>query len=238
MKIFIGPYKNWFGPHQLAEKICFWVKPVKDEHGFESKPEWVYNFGLFLAHGFGYKEKKSKKFLFVVGDEPKTWLYKLLIWIDSKRKRKIKIQIDKFDAWNADHTLSLIILPLLEKVQSDKHGAPYVDDSDVPVGLRTTAAKPKENEWDVDEHHFKRWDYVINEMIFAFKLQLKDDWEQDFYSGVDETLLVEDSESGLIRLKNGPNHTKKFDEERYNRVVTRQKNGFRLFGKYFQSLWT
>ena len=27
MKVKIGPYKNWFGPYQLAEKILFWKDP-------------------------------------------------------------------------------------------------------------------------------------------------------------------------------------------------------------------
>jgi len=45
MKVYIGPYKNWFGPYQLAEKLCFWVKPVTDKYGIKSKPDWVHNFG-------------------------------------------------------------------------------------------------------------------------------------------------------------------------------------------------
>jgi hypothetical protein len=45
MKVYIGPYKNWFGPYQLAEKLCFWAKPVTDKYGIKSKPDWVHNFG-------------------------------------------------------------------------------------------------------------------------------------------------------------------------------------------------
>ena len=45
MKVKIGPYKDYFGPYQLAEKLCFWAKPVKDEWGIEDKPDWVHNFG-------------------------------------------------------------------------------------------------------------------------------------------------------------------------------------------------
>ena len=51
MKIKIGGYKRWFGPYQLAELLCFWAKPVKDKYDFESKPDWVHNFGEWLAHG-------------------------------------------------------------------------------------------------------------------------------------------------------------------------------------------
>ena len=36
MKVKIGPYKNWFGPYQLAELLCFWAKEtVVDEYGMK-----------------------------------------------------------------------------------------------------------------------------------------------------------------------------------------------------------
>jgi len=34
MKVYIGPYKDWFGPYQLAEKLMFWVPKEKDEYVF------------------------------------------------------------------------------------------------------------------------------------------------------------------------------------------------------------
>ena len=51
MKVKIGTYTKWVGPYQLAELLCFWAKPVEDEHGFKSKPDYVHNFGEWLAHG-------------------------------------------------------------------------------------------------------------------------------------------------------------------------------------------
>jgi molybdopterin molybdotransferase len=48
------------------------------------------------------------------------------------------------------------------------------DDIDVPEELRSTSAPPKENEYDTDANHFARWDWVMDEMIFAFEYQLKD----------------------------------------------------------------
>ena len=59
MKVHIGPYKNWIGPYQLADALCFWVKEVEDEYGIKSKPDWVHNFGEFLAHGF-HKETEEE----------------------------------------------------------------------------------------------------------------------------------------------------------------------------------
>lgn len=109
-----------------------------------------------------------------------------------------------------DHTLSYIIVPMLKQLKETKHGAPFVDDEDVPEYLRSTAAKPKENEWDVDEFHFDRWDWVMDEMIWSFE-HMYNDWETEYYN-----------------------------KEDYNgmRVVEdRMSNGFRLFGKYYRGLW-
>ena len=59
--------------------------------------------------------------------------------------------------------------------------APLVDDEDVPEELRSTAAPAKENDWDVDENHFKRWDWVLDEMIWAFEQALNYDDDAHFF---------------------------------------------------------
>jgi hypothetical protein len=219
MKVKIGPYKEWIGPYQIAEFICFWAKKEKDEQGFYSKPNWVYNFGHWLAHGKidDESEKITDLSELLSKNETihKTWLYRLCDWIYSKRKRKIYIKIDKWDTWSMDSTLALIILPMLKKLKESKRGASCVDDEDVPEELRSTNALPKENEWDTDSNHFKRWDWVLDEMIFAFDKKNDDDWENSQF----------DSSFKLI------------NQEEYEKTLKRIKNGFRLFGKYYESLW-
>jgi len=49
MKVVIGKYHTWIGPYQIAEALCFWAKPVKDEIGMPRKPDWVHLFGNWLA---------------------------------------------------------------------------------------------------------------------------------------------------------------------------------------------
>ena len=152
MKIYIGPYKNWVGPYQIAEALCFWAKPVKDEYDMESKPKWVHDFGTWLSHGTTKEEIVESK------NAPETWLLKLCQWIESKRNRVSYIKIDKYDTWSMDHTLAMIVLPMLKQLQATKHGAPNVDDEDVPEELKSTSAPAKEKEYDTDGNHFKRWD--------------------------------------------------------------------------------
>ena len=190
MKVYIGPYRNWTGPYQIAEKLLFWMDKNKDSR--------VDNFGEWLA--------KSDTIVNVCE------------WIYSKKKRKTKIRIDKYDTWSMDHTLALIILPMLKQLKATKHGSPYTDDEDVPENLRSTAAEPKENEWDTDSNLFKRWDWVMDEMIYAFEKELDEDWEMEIYQREPEG----------------------WDDEKFaDRKVIQDRiaNGFRLFGKYYQGLW-
>lgn len=239
MKVIIGPYKNWFGPYQLAETLCFWVKPEIDEHGFERKPAWVHNFGEWLAHGSIEPEPAiGERRRWLRDERHNTWLYKLLLWIDSKKKRKQLVRIDKWDTWNMDTTLALIVLPMLKQLQASKHGAPYTEDDDVPEELRSTSAPPKENEYDTDENHFKRWDWIMGEMIFAFE-NLLEPKHDEFRSGEMDLEWIKDTHNGktVYRMEHGPNHTVEYDEEGRAAYDKRIDNGFRLFGKYYRALW-
>lgn len=153
----------------------------------------------------------------------------------STKERKIEVRIDPWDIWSLDQTLALIIHPALVLLKEKTHGAPDVPDSDVPDELKAT---PKENEWDTDSNHFKRWDYVLDEMIWAFG-QVNLDWKKQFFSGDVDRYFEEISVEGetLYEWKPGPNHTFKIDYEGMKIHEDRMQNGFRLFGKFFQNLW-
>ena len=168
--------------------------------------------------------------------------------------QKVKVQIDKWDTWNMDCTLAHIIHPMLIQLKATKHGAPNVDDCDVPENIRSTSAAPRENDYDTDEFHFDRWDYVLDEMIWAFSQKLTD-WESQYYSGTPDYLHQAYDENDhkigdpfkwptkapkghkYSQLVHGPNHTFKMDLEGIKAHDERMKNGFRLFGKYYNGLW-
>ena len=148
-------------------------------------------------------------------------------YTDDNTARQIDIRIDPFDTWDADHTLALIIVPVLKQLKATKHGAPLTDDEDVPEHLRSTSAPPKENNWDVDANHFKRWDWIMDEMIWAMEQVIKDD-EGQFYdhSEVDEEA---DLNTQVQQIK--------IDRKGLQQYHERIQKGCLLFGKYFQSLW-
>ena len=158
--------------------------------------------------------------------------------LTAKQERKIKIRIDKYDTWSMDHTLALIVVPMLKQLKATKRGSPFVDDEDVPEELRSSAAReltPTEKNY--DELFHKRWEWVLGEMIYAFESEMNDDWDEQFESGVCDWKSVEKEMPNYWTLEEGPDHTFKVDEEARQAAWKRRKNGMLLFGKYYNSLW-
>ena len=239
MKIKMGKYKSAINCYGLAEKLCFWVKPIKDEYGMKSRPDWVHHFGEWLTYGSVKPEPKVGEVFSMFDDGRKlTWFARFLGWVQGDQDRTIKIQIDPWDTWSMDHTLAMIIVPMLKQLKETKHGAPFVDDEDVPEELKSMSAPAKENEWDTDDNHFKRWDYVLDEMIWAFQHIVNDDnWQEEFYSGTPKFKSIQ-LENGMSRfIKDTGPDAFKVDYVRMQQVEDRIKNGTKLFGKYYRSLW-
>ena len=121
------------------------------------------------------------------------------------------IRIDPWDTWSMDHTLAPIILPMLRQLADTKHGAPDVDYEDVPEELLPNEAEIEAYKRDgsTDIHFFARWDYVMDEMIYAF----------DCKANKDDVIMRFESMEEIEK-----------EQERIS-------NGFRLFGKYYEALW-
>lgn len=227
MKVKIGKYTTWIGPYQIAEALCWWAKPGRDEYGFKVKPDFVHRFGTWLSTN---------------RDGSDSWLLKVCNWVESKKSRQIYVKIDRWDTWSMDHTLSHIIAPMLVQLQASKHGAPFVADEDVPDHLKSTSAPPTENSWDTDANHFLRWDYVLAEMIFAFEAKRLGTWQDKYSSGVHDwssepCAWDETGKPTMYRMVSGPNDTYKCDYDAMAVEQARITNGFRLFGKYYENLW-
>jgi hypothetical protein len=217
MKVYINKYRHhWLSPYTILEKVFFWRE-------------------------IEYEEVLIDRLATLL--EPACQgLQKVLDIIHPKVDY---VKIDKWDTWSMDATLAKIILPMLKQLKDTKHGAPNVDDEDVPEELRSTvpaAEQAKENEWDVDGNHFKRWDYVLNEIIWAFEQKNDDNWTDQYYSGVADYIHVECDEvhptyGKLFTMKPGPNHTQVVDWDGMKAHQERMTNGFKLFGKYYEGLW-
>jgi len=139
-----------------------------------------------------------------------------------------EIEIHEHDTWSMDHTLSPIILPMLKQLKETKHGAPAVSLKDVPESLWPVGEKGISKLYthgETDENYFKRWDYVLDEMIWAFE-QKTLDWEKQYYGKwiTDESKML------------GGYH-ESIDYVGIRAHQKRMSNGFCLFGKYYENLW-
>jgi hypothetical protein len=162
-------------------------------------------------------------------------------------ERKISVKIEDHDIWNLDHTLALVIHPALVMLKDKQLGAPNTDDEDAPERLRSTKAKPKKNEYDSDSNHFKRWDWILGEMIFAFDQIATNGLEaSNFSTGeldidwipIDKQGQKTTEESAIAyEMVKKKSSTYKFNQKAYEKRMARVKNGLRLFSKYYFGLW-
>ena len=222
MKVYFSGYRHhWISPYTILSKVCFWEKDKDVFYNLDDDPNHKY-------------EKWTNRLMPFCAA-----IHKFLDFIHPQVRY---IKIDKWDTWSMDHTLAYIILPMLKQLQETKHGSPYVDDFDVPEELKSTSAPAKENEWDTDSNHFKRWDWALGEMIFAFECKVDDTWQDEFSSGEHDVKSVpcewdDNGKPKMYKMEKGPNDTYKCDYDGIKKVQDRISNGFRLFGKYYEHLW-
>lgn len=99
----------------------------------------------------------------------------------------VSVEIDPEDTYSMDHTLSYIIVPMLEQLKATGQTSHDVDKDDVPEYLY------KSNGYIVeafpDSNYEKRWNYVLDEMIWAF-------------SAIRDGLLYK-SDTDFNRIENG-----------------------------------
>ena len=153
---------------------------------------------------------------------------------DCTLNRVEDVHIDEWDTWNMAETLALIITPMLKQLKASMHGSPYVDPDDVPEELKPTTTPSDDNYW-VDDTHHERWQYVLDEMHFAMEA-LNTDWDAQYWTG-EGHYGFEETDDGMFKMVEEPNHTLKCDWDGYNKHNDRIQNGCRLFGKYFRNLW-
>ena len=149
-------------------------------------------------------------------------------------KQKVSVHIDPWDTWSMDATLAHIVVPMLERLSETTHGAPIVEDDDRPCHLLGTVVDSDSGE--VDEFHFEAWDWVLDEMMFAFESK-NNDWEEQFYSGTHDTVWIDSEVPDYSIMTKGKNDTFKIDFVGRKAYQERITNGFRLFGKYYENLW-
>ena len=166
MKVEIGPYERKITIHNLVKIL---LGRRNDD------------FSDFLYEGFNYHKPQTLEDC-INYDPDYTWFSqvfeKIATFFFGVTKKKIKIKIHEYDTWNLNVTLGYIILPLLKQLYETKHGSAIVDLKDCPVELfPTIESLEKENYWIDDDNLHKRWDYVLNEMIWAFETVIDENFD-------------------------------------------------------------
>jgi hypothetical protein len=210
MKIYFNkPKDNWISPYTIIEKAMFWRKIDYDEPIVEF---WNGILSPFCSVLFDIRQFFNRDIRY--------------------------IKIDTWDAWSLEHTLSPIILPILKELKRIKHGAPFIEDADVPPKLRANRDARYKGRYlapdlhkindNVDKKFFKRFDYILDEMIWTFEQLSMDDHEGKFY---------DHSKSKKIKDINKSVRALKIDRVGLRKHNERIDNGLRLFGKYYRTLW-
>lgn len=212
MKIYMNkPKDNWLSPYTIIDTVMFWRE-------------------------IDYDEPLVKKWYDIL--EP---FCNVLYAVRRFIHRDIRyVKIDHWDVWSMDSTLSPIILPMLKELKRVKHGAPHVDDADVPSKLRSKQTNRLDNTKNkysnytqavdgIDPNWHKRFDYILDEMIWTFEQLCNWDHDSEFYDHSE----AKDPKDSLIKQIGKI----KIDEAGLKKHNDRIDNGLRLFGKYFRALW-
>jgi hypothetical protein len=226
MKIYLGkPRDHWYSPYVFLEKVFFW----REIEYHEPKIEFLNKILEPFAKG--------------------------IQWTLNKIHPEVNIiKIDYWDTWSMDHTLSPIILPMLKQLRSVKHGSAMVDAEDVPYELQhtgTTGDWSDQMEFEFEDHEqtvtdswgitHRRWDWVMDEMIWAFEqLQPGNDWEAQYWivkPEMDWDDLMKPFADGEKTREMKWKVKGELDSEGMKKHNARIENGLKLFGKYYRGLW-
>lgn len=216
MKVYTNKYRNhWLSPYTILEKVFFWRE-------------------------IDYEEPLIDKW----SDRLNPICEALQKVLDKVHPKIDYVKIDKWDTWSMDSTLAPIILPMLKQLRGTKHGSPIVDLEDVPEHLRTTGTQDYDDQLVFDfykeDNTYKddypnihaRWEWVLDEMIWAFEQKANHNSEDQFFdhSECDYDKKPWDRDGNYVsHIKVDWNGLKSWQK--------RKENGFRLFGKYYEGLW-
>lgn len=164
-------------------------------------------------------------------------------------RRKIDVQIDKFDTWSLDHTLAHIIYPALLQLKATKHGIPsdfamtggedYLDQESFDFY--------KETHDECFEIRCEQWNDVLDKMIWSFGQLIVEDYSDKYHHGNAEydwkktDTMYPNPITGKLEAtyqmvdKNPDEHW--VDHEGLKIHEERIQEGLELFGKYYRNLW-
>lgn len=164
--------------------------------------------------------------------------------------RKLSIELDPFDTWSLDHTLSLIILPALIQLKNTNHGVPSEFISSVGSDMDSNYCFDfiKDDEKEVFDRGCDSWNEVMDKMIWSFEqLAIEEDYSNKYHHGTidigwEKTAkqimnpLTGKMEYMYEMVDRNPNEHW-YDHVGHQLHEERIQEGLDLFAKYFRNLW-
>jgi hypothetical protein len=161
---------------------------------------------------------------------------KIRRWKEGQNDRPASVRIDRFDTWDLPEILARVIAPALRQLRAVQCGSSFVDDEDVPEALRSGRITEPADHLEMDDNYAARWNWVLDEMIWAFEQLSQPQLRRQQYTGrIDIVWAPVPDESDSFEMRCGPNHTLSF--EKLDLYDARINNGLKLFGRYYRALW-
>ena len=204
MKVRISNFPTHYGTEHIAKALLFWLP--KEHPLVERLDNWLM--------GYNHERDYTPEIGSCYDNWEGSWLHRTLnainVWRDNHRT--IKVHIDRWDTVNMNSTLTVIILPMLKQLKVRQKGCTLVDNADVPVEMFVDEDSIFDGTEDNTLMLYKRWAWVMDEMINAFEKLNDEDWDKGFFAG-------------------------EMDKDVWLAEKDRIANGLRLFGVYFEGLW-
>jgi len=145
-----------------------------------------------------------------------------------KTPRIEKVDIEKWDTYSADHTLSLIIHPLLVKFRDNVLAQGIVPSEFLPTRDVSDLTEEEAAELHARLHveGSEKWVGILDKMIWSF-YQIKTNYygEKSFFKEVEGN--PEDPDYNKFDI----------DKDGLNDYYEKIDEGAQLFGRYYRSLW-
>ena len=163
--------------------------------------------------------------------------------------RSINVEIEDHDTWSLDHSLAYIILPALIQLKETMHGIPG-EFADVG-GEDMTNQQPfdfyKESYPEAFNEGCKRWDEVLDKMIWSFQQLALEEYDTQYHHGKAEydwkqtdtqfpNPITGAMEPTYQMINRDPN-SHWYDHVGHKLHEERIQEGLNLFAKYYRSIW-
>lgn len=170
-------------------------------------------------------------------------------WPKKAFDRKVDIHIDRWDSWNVDGQLALIIYPLLVQLRNSHMGVPseFGDVGGESFNSQYCFDFYSETHDDAFNIGCERWNETLDKMIWSFYQLIDNSWEEKYHHGKGEydwkktDKLYPNPVTGVMEPtyqmvdKNPNEHW--YDHEGKMKHEERIQEGLDLFAKYYRNLW-